>query len=282
MLTLIDLIHSVIIGIVQGVSEWLPISSKTQVIIASQYLQHLTYSEAYTFGLFMEIGTVLAAVIYFRKDLLILIKALVGKSDKYGKNLLIYVVVSIVMTGIIGVPLYLIADSVHGVEVGIPMLIIGLVLIVDAIIIRHSRKNIRKENLKKFRDLKRSDYFIIGSVQGIAALPGVSRSGITTSALLLMGTEPDEAFRLSFLIGIFASTAAAIMTVVISKGNVIASLAGIGTTGLIIAIIVATIVSLFLIDFLIKVAGKAKIVYVTAGLGILAILFGLAYLIFNI
>ena len=282
MLTTLDLIHSIIIGVVQGISEWLPISSKTQIIIASEYLQHLTYSEAYTFGLFMEIGTVLAAIIYFRKDILTLINALLGRSDRYGKNLLIYVVVATVTTGIIGVPLYLVADSIRGVAAGIPMLIIGMVLIGDAIIIRHSRKRAKSKNLKKFKDLKTRDYFILGGVQGIAALPGVSRSGITTSALLIMGTEPDEAFRLSFLIGIFASTAAAAMTVILSKGNVIASLAGIGTTGLIIAMIVAIIVSLFLIDFLIKIAGKAKIVYVTAGLGILAMGFGLVYLIFNI
>ncbi len=282
MITLIDLLHSVIIGIVQGISEWLPISSKTQIILASEYLQHLTFNQAYTFGLFMEIGTVLAAIIYFRKDLLTLIKALLGRGNRQDKKLLIYVIVATVVTGIVGVPLYLVADSVSGINVGIPMLIIGLVLIGDAILIRHSRKKISKKSTKKFKDLKTRDYFIIGGLQGVAALPGVSRSGITTSALLLMGTEPDEAFRLSFLIGIFASTAAAIMTVIISKGNVIASLAGIGISGLIIAIIVAIIVSLFLIDFLIKVAGKAKIIYVTTGLGILAISFGLTYLIFNI
>ena len=56
-MTLIQLLYSVILGIIQGVSEWLPISSKTQIIVSSGYLLKLTFQQAYTFGLFMEIGT---------------------------------------------------------------------------------------------------------------------------------------------------------------------------------------------------------------------------------
>ena len=68
-MTVIQLLYSIIIGIIQGVSEWLPISSKTQIIVSSTYLLKLTFQQAYTFGLFMEIGTLAAAIIYFRKDL---------------------------------------------------------------------------------------------------------------------------------------------------------------------------------------------------------------------
>jgi undecaprenyl-diphosphatase len=272
MLTLIQAIYSVIIGIVQGVSEWLPISSKTQVLFVSQYLLNLTTAQAYTFGLFMEIGTVLAAVIYFRKEVMILIRVLLGSRDPQQVSLFKYVLIATIMTGIIGAPLYLIADSITGVSVGIPMLIIGLVLIADALIIRHSRKRQNQGvNTREFKDLKLRDYIIIGIMQGIAALPGVSRSGITTSTMLIMKIEPDEAFRLSFLIGIFASIAAFGLTVLVSGANVSVALATIGLTGLVIAIISATIVSLFLIDFLIKVAGKSKIVYLVAALGLIAI-----------
>jgi undecaprenyl-diphosphatase len=281
MLTVTALFHSIIIGIVQGISEWLPISSKTQVLIASTYLLNLNFQQAYTFGLFIEIGTVIAAIIYFRRDLLSMVKVLFGKGDSKAKKMLIYVVIATVITGIIGAPLYLIADSVTGVSVGIPMLIIGAVLIVDALLIRYSR-NKAASSVKKFGDLKIRDYLIVGAAQGIAALPGVSRSGITTSTLLLMKVEPDEAFRLSFIIGIFASTGAFFLTLVASYKNVTAALAGIGIEGLVVAIIVAIVVSLFLIDFLVKIAGKAKIVYVTGGLGILAISAGLRYLAFGL
>ena len=159
------------------------------------------------------------------------------------------------------------------------MLIVGLILIADALVIRHSRsKQKYGTNTKKFNDLKVRDYVIVGIVQGIAALPGISRSGVTTSALLLLNIEPDEAFRLSFIIGIFAAIGASALTVIVSHANVSAAVSDLGVAGIAAAIVVATVVSLFLINFLIKVAGKSKIVYLTAALGLLAIFGGMVAL----
>lgn len=275
----LQIIYSIIIGVIQGISEWLPISSKTQILIFSQLFFGLTYQQAYTFGLFMEIGTTAAAIIYFRNELAMLVRVLLGSKDKMERQLFKYVLIVTVITGIIGAPLYLIADSITGISVGIPMLIIGIVLIGDALFIRYSKK--RQEagaNTRKFADLKIKDYILIGIAQGIAALPGVSRSGITTSTMILLNVEADEAFRLSFLIGIFAAIAAFGLTLIASHANVSAALAQLSLLGLAIAIVVSTIVSLFLINFLIKIAGKSSIVYVTAGLGIIAILSGVAYI----
>ena len=277
------MIYAAIIGIIQGISEWLPISSKTQIIVSSTYLLKLTFQQAYTFGLFMEIGTIIAAVVYFRKDLIEMIQVLLGSKNKTYRKLLIYVVVVTLMTGLIAAPLYLVADSISGIALGIPMLIVGLVLIADAVVIRYSRKRRDKgTNSRKLENLALRDYVLIGIVQGIAALPGVSRSGVTTSAMLLMDVEPDEAFRLSFLAGIFASIGAFGLTLVASKSNVAVAVNAIGLAGLAVAIIVSTIVSLFLIDFLIKIAGKSKIIYLITALGIIAMASGLLYLIFGV
>ena len=282
-MTLIQLLYSIIIGIIQGVSEWLPISSKTQIIVSSSILLKLTYQQAYTFGLFMEIGTLAAAVIYFRKDLVKLVQVLAGSKDQIKRKLFFYVLVVTVITGVIAAPLYLIADSIPSLALGIPMLIIGLILIGDAALIRYSKK--RQQQGKAFRKLENltiKDYILIGITQGISALPGVSRSGITTSAMLLLGIEPDETFRLSFTAGIFAAAGAFGLTLVASRQNVAASISAIGVPGLAIAIVTSTIISLFLIDFLIKVAGKQRITYLTAALGIIAIASGLLYLVLRL
>lgn len=278
-MTLIQLLYSVIIGVIQGISEWLPISSKTQIIVSSTYLLKLTFQQAYTFGLFMEIGTLTAAIIYFRKDLAKLVQVLMGSKDPVKRKLFFYILVVTVITGVIGAPLYLIADSITGIAVGIPMLIIGLVLLADAALIRYSKKR-QQQGIapRKLENLGIKDYIAIGITQGISALPGVSRSGITTSAMLLLNIEPDEAFRLSFTAGIFAAAGAFGLTLIVSKSNVSASIAGIGVVGLFAAIVTSTIISLFLIDFLVKVAGKQKITYLTAALGIIAIASGLLYL----
>ena len=135
-----NIIIGAILGIVQGISEWLPISSKTQVGVASIALLHLTFSQAYTLGLFFEIGTVLAAVIYFRRELVSLVKVLALRGSHEEKKLFIYVLVATLITGAMGVPLYLLADSIKGIAIGIPMLLVGMILIADALVIRHSRK----------------------------------------------------------------------------------------------------------------------------------------------
>jgi len=279
--TILQLLYSVILGIIQGVSEWLPISSKTQIIVSSLYLfPNLSFQEAYTFGLFMEIGTIFAAVVYFRKELIEIVQALLGSKNDAHRKLLVYVVAVTVITGIVGAPLYLVTDSIKkGIAVGIPMLILGLVLIADAAFIRYSRKRFEKGiSSRKPENFTLKDYLLIGIAQGIAALPGVSRSGITTSAMLLMNVEPDDAFRLSFFAGIFAAIGAFGITLVTTRSNVAAAVAGIGLVGLAVAIVVSTVVSLFLIDFLVKIAGKSKIIYLTSALGIIAIASGLLYL----
>ncbi len=283
MITITQIIYSIIIGAVQGISEWLPISSKTQVLVTATYLLNLTYSQAYTFGLFMEIGSSLAAIIYFRREIWSLIQVLLGNKDTMKRKLFVYVLTATICTGIIGAPLYLFADSLTGIPVWLPMMIIGFVLLGDAVFIRYSRKKqAQGGNVAKFKDLGFKDYVLIGIAQGIAALPGVSRSGITTSTLLLMKVEADEAFRLSFIIGIFASIAAFALTLVATKSNVTTAIAGVGITGILIAIATATVVSLFFIDFLLKIAKSSKIVYLTAALGIIALASSLLYYVLGV
>ncbi|AGJ62136.1 putative bacitracin resistance protein [Sulfolobus islandicus LAL14/1] len=104
----------VILGIVQGISEWIPISSKTQVLIVSSSLLGLSFSVAYSFGLFMEIGTIAAAIIYFRREISGLLKALVRMSSRREDYLLLkFLVIVTIITGLMGVPLYLFVISLQ-------------------------------------------------------------------------------------------------------------------------------------------------------------------------
>src|SRR5262249_6946355 len=100
-----------ILGIVQGISEWLPISSKTQVYIVSSYLLHLNFQQAYALGLFMEAGTITASIIYFRRDLYSLLKVLFGSKDPMQRKLFVYVLVATMITGAIGAPLYIFTEN---------------------------------------------------------------------------------------------------------------------------------------------------------------------------
>jgi Uncharacterized bacitracin resistance protein len=125
-----------ILGIVQGVSEWLPISSKTQEILVSHYLLGISLSVAYSFGLFMEVGSVGSALVYFRTDV---VKAL---RDRFTLTFLLVVTV---VTGLVGVPLYVLSDRLleGAYNPGIPMIVLGVVLIGNGFYIRYSRKSLR-------------------------------------------------------------------------------------------------------------------------------------------
>ena len=256
---MVDLIKLIIIGIIQGISEWLPISSKTQVLISSHFLLGLDIAVAYSFGLFMEMGSIGSALIYFRKDVANVFK---------DRRLLIYLVVVTLVTGIVGVPLYIISDKLlaNAYNPGIPMLLLGIALILDGVYIRFSRIKVRE-----FKELKIKDYILVGFAQGLAALPGVSRSGMTVSTMLFLGVRPEDAFRYSYLAYIPAAIGAVGTTLLFTKKNIsyVVSLAGI--EGIAIAVIAALITGLITIDLLLRFAKKRNIYVVDFVLGAIAI-----------
>ncbi|MEM3847775.1 MAG: undecaprenyl-diphosphate phosphatase, partial [Metallosphaera sp.] len=109
----------------------------------------------------------------------------------------------------------------------------------------------------------------------------VSRSGMTTSSLLLLGVKPDDSFKLSFLSLIPAALGAIAVTILFSKSEVIQALHLIDLGGLITSIAVATLISLLLIDGLLKFAKSKRILTLILTLGLLAVLSGALTAIFG-
>ncbi|MDT7903333.1 MAG: undecaprenyl-diphosphate phosphatase [Caldivirga sp.] len=268
-----DVVNGLALGIVQGISEWLPISSKTQIMITSIYALHLTFNQAYALGLFLEVGTVLAALIYFRREVWGILKALVLRGSAYDYMMLKYVIIITVLTGLVGVPLYLtVAESVRGIGIGLPMIILGLILIADALLIYISR--LRYVPRKRLNELKTWELVLIGAVQGIAALPGVSRSGVTVSTMLLLGLNPEDSFRLSFISMIPAAVGASIVPALFTRHLFHTLISDVNMNVILVSIVVAALVSLVLIDALLRFARSRHIILLTATLGTLAIVSG--------
>jgi len=264
-----------LLGIVQGISEWLPISSKTQVIIVSNLLFGLSFTQAYALGLFLEAGTFVAAVFYFRKEVWKVLRALVGRGDDEGRTLLKFLVVVTAFTAVIGVVIYKsVSESYSGPVLGIPMIALGCVLIGDSILISVARA--RYEPTKGLNDLSLKELVAIGIVQGIAAFPGVSRSGVTVSSMLLLGINPRDSFRLSFLALIPASIGAAGTTLVLSPHQISTAINAAGISTILLSIAVAVLVGIASIRLLLRVAGSRRIALLTASLGVLAISSGIA------
>ena len=275
-LPLIDIIGiAILIGVVQGISEWLPISSKTQVLLVSTILLGLTFTQGYALGLFLEGGTVLAALYFFRKEVWDVLKSIVGKGTPEGRAMLKYLVIATVITAIIAVPIYkFITDLVTGSVVGIPMILLGVLLLVDWVLIKVSHRHGVQQH-KSLMHMSLKDMAYVGVAQGIAALPGVSRSGVTTSTMLFDGVKPDEAFRLSFIAGIPATIGASAVTILFSHASLSTTIATVTPIGIIVAIVVSLFVSLFMIRKLIKFAGHSQMTKLLFLLGVIAIASGI-------
>ncbi len=256
-------LYAIILGLVQGISEWLPISSKTQILFASTLLFSLPLAVAYAFGLFMEIGSVGSAVVYFRRD----IRSLFGD-----RRLVVYLVVVTLFTGLVGAPLYYLTDKVlttSPYNIGIPMVLLGLVLIGIGFYIRYSRTKPRL--VVGLEEMRLKNYVMIGIAQGIAALPGVSRSGMTVSTMLLMGVKPEQAFRLSYLAYIPASLGAFFVTLILSRSQVDTAIQVVEPTGVLIAIATAAVLGIIVISYLLKFAKTSRIYVIDFVLGAIAL-----------
>jgi len=265
-------LYAIILGLVQGISEWLPISSKTQILFASTLLFSLPLAVAYAFGLFMEIGSVGSAVVYFRRDIRSLFK---------DRRLVVYLLVVTIVTGLVGAPLYYLTDKVltsSPYNIGIPMVLLGLVLIGIGFYIRYSRTKPRLA--VGLEEMKLKNYIVIGIAQGIAALPGVSRSGMTVSTMLLMGVKPEQAFRLSYLAYIPASLGAFFVTLLLSKSQVDTAIRVVEPTGILIAIATAALVGIVVISYLLKFAKTSRIYIIDFVLGAIALGVGIIATLF--
>jgi undecaprenyl-diphosphatase len=260
-------LYAIILGLVQGISEWLPISSKTQVLFASTLLFSLPLAVAYAFGLFMEIGSVGSAVVYFRNDIRSLFK---------DRRLVVYLLVVTVVTGLVGAPLYYLTDKVlttSPYNIGIPMVLLGLVLIGIGFYIRYSRTKPRL--VVGLEEMRLKNYVMIGIAQGIAALPGVSRSGMTVSTMLLMGVKPEQAFRLSYLAYIPASLGAFFVTLILSRSQVDTAIQVVEPAGVLVAIATAAVVGIAVISYLLKFAKTSRIYVIDFVLGAIALGLGI-------
>ncbi|MDG6901622.1 MAG: undecaprenyl-diphosphatase [Nitrososphaerota archaeon] len=263
-LRLSNLLYAIMVGVVQGISEWLPISSKTQVLLVSNYLFGLPVEVAFAFGLFMEVGSLASASAYFRRDIISLF---------HDRRLLLYLLVVTLFTGLIGVPLYVVAEKLLSTAYspGIPMMILGAILVSDSVYIRYSRLAPRMAGLK---DMRLRHYVAIGVAQGIAALPGVSRSGMTVSTMLFMGMEPGDAFRLSYLAYIPAALGGFATTILLSRAEINTAVTAVDPVGVVFAVVAAALVGLVVISAALRFAKRNNIYVVTLVIGVVAIVIG--------
>jgi len=262
----VDLVVAVVAGLVQGVVEWLPVSSQGNLAAVLAFVG-TDPETAVQLALFLQAGTTLSAVAYYREEIALALRALPGwrvGAAYDGENALAsYIIVASLQTGLVGVPLYVfVVDLASELSGGAFVALIGVLLVATGLV------QVRSESLALGTRQQPTllDSLLVGAVQGVAILPGVSRSGVTTSVLLFRSYEPSEAFRLSFLLSIPATFGAAVLTVVGAGG-----LPGIAPGPAVAALLVSSVVGYVSIDAIMRVVERIPFWQVCFGLGALAI-----------
>lgn len=245
--------HAIILGIIEGITEFLPISSTGHLTIAEKMLGYSISSSSITaFTAIIQSGAVLATVVYFWKDisrvLMAWIRGLFVKkyrknSDyKYGWA----IIIGSIPIAIVGI---LFKDEIETVLRSLWFVAIALIL--WSLVMWWADKK-AKQNLHE-EDITWRDTLAVGIAQCLALIPGVSRSGATMSAGLLRNFDRVAVTKLSFFLSIPALSAAGILQI-ISKHSVIG--ASVGWTATIIATLISFVVAYISVAWLLKFVAK--------------------------
>ena len=242
-----EVMQQLILGVIQGITEWLPLSSSGMTtLVMSNFFGITNISILLQQSLFLHFGTFFAALIYFRKEVRELILSVFNSKKTNTRKILMFLLISTIITGIIGILLMkLLINSNLELTGKTITFVVGFLLLITGGMQLASRKR----GLKNERDIKTHDSIIPGLAQGLAVLPGISRSGITTSTLLLKKFDDTSALRLSFLMSL----------PIVLLGNIFINLPDITstfTTASFIGLIVAFIFGILTIHILMKLSRK--------------------------
>ena len=181
------LIEIIILAIIQGITEWLPVSSSGHLVLAQEFFQ---MQQPLIFDVMLHFGTLIVVIVVFRKDIVSILKALVKRDfDSEDGKIATYIILGTIPTAIIGYVFHDYVESLfhNPLAVGIAMLFTGSMLFLS-------------ERRESGQSLGLIDSLFMAFAQVVSIIPGVSRSGSTISTGLLRGVDKQKVFKFSFLL----------------------------------------------------------------------------------
>jgi undecaprenyl-diphosphatase len=200
------LTQAVLLGALQGLTEFLPVSSSGHLAIAQHFLPDFS-QPGVLFDVMLHVGTMVAVAIYFRRELAALLASPFrsGEAARVQQKVLLLLIVASIPTAVIGL---LFKDFFEGLFENIT--VVSLMLLVTGVLLFVAERFRRGE--RKEGELTLTDAIVVGTVQGCAIIPGISRSGSTIAALLLKGVDGETAARFSFLLAMPAVFGATLLS----------------------------------------------------------------------
>jgi len=251
-----DFITAIVLGLLQGIFEWLPISSQGNILGILVWFGS-NPKVALQLAVMLHAGTLLSAIVYFRKELreMLLPKQNVSETKKKkNSQLLKFLIIATIATAITAIPSFLILEELLGFGIAFVLLLLAVLLLITGLL------QLKKKQIGAGK-LTWKNGLLAGLGQGFSALPGVSRSGITTSVLLFRGFSGEDAFRISFLMSIPAVFFAEIGYGLL-KGFIFNEFS-------LVALIVAFVIGLVTMDLLIKLVRKINFSWICFVLAII-------------
>lgn len=257
-------LQAFLLGIIQGLTEFLPVSSSGHLEIGHELLGVEGHNNL-LFAVVVHGATVLSTLVVFRKDILSLLKGLFAFQWNEETRYVSYLLLSAIPVGVLGV---LFKDQVEALFTG-NLVFVGAMLLVTALLLAFTY--FAKSREKKIGWL---DALIIGVAQAMAVMPGISRSGSTIATGLLLGKKREDMARFSFLMVLIPILGANFLDIV---GGEMSAESSIGILPLSVGFVAAFVSGLLACSWMIKIVKKGKLIYFAAYcllIGLIAIFAG--------
>lgn len=249
-----DWLQALILGLVQGLTEYLPISSSGHLLIG-QTLFGITDPDAnLAFTVAVHVATVLSTCVILWREIIWLFKDLFQWKWNEGTKYIVNILISMIPVAIVG---FCFKDQLEALFGG-NLLVVGICLLVTAALLAFSywAKPRQRQNISP------AHAFIIGIAQAVAALPGLSRSGSTIATGLLLGNKKEKLAQFSFLMVIPPILGEALLNVKdIAEVGVAEAMGGISTMALAVGFIAAFISGCIACKWMINIVKKGKLIW---------------------
>jgi undecaprenyl-diphosphatase len=244
------LFEAIILGIVQGLTEFLPVSSSGHIELGT-YLFGIQAADNLLFSVVVHAATALSTIVVFRKDILEVFQDLLKFKWNGGTEFAFKIIVSMVPIGIVGLLFEEEISSFFGGRI----LFVGFMLLVTASLLAFSHYAPKREGIVTFPKA-----LLIGLAQTIAILPGISRSGATISTALLLGVDREKAARFSFLMVLVPILGGSLLKLIdyIVEPTIAEGISGGSLVGGFVAAFLAGLVACV---WMINIVKKGKLIY---------------------
>lgn len=245
-----DILESIILGAVQGITEFLPVSSSGHLQLAKELLG-VELEDNLAFDVTLHAATVLSTIVVLWSEIWSILKGLFMRGMNEEKRYIVKLIISMIPIGIVG---FLLKDYIDAMlSSSYIMLVVGAMLLLTALLLSFAYYARPRQKT----EISYRDSFVIGLSQAVAAMPGLSRSGTTIATGLLLGNEKGAVATFSFLM-VLAPILGETLLSALDGGM---SMAGVDTSALVAGFISAFVVGALACRYMINIVKRGKLIW---------------------